>query len=155
MKTPTEHFLLASASPRRRELLALTGWHAEIQPANIAEHPLPGERPESFVKRLALLKAQASADAHSNQHWVLAADTIVVDKETILGKPADQKEAEQMLVQLAGHSHLVITAIAVLDLQSGRNIVEICRTHVPMREYGKAEPTAFRIEPFIRSTSNK
>lgn len=143
MKTPTEHFLLASASPRRRELFALTGWHAEIRPAHIAEHSLPGERPESFVKRLALLKAQAAADACSNQHWVLAADTIVVDKETTLGKPADQIEAEQMLVQLASHSHLVITAIAVLDLQAGRNMVELCRTHVPMREYSQAEIKAY------------
>lgn len=111
--------ILASASPRRRELLAQLGlgnaaFQFSVQPADIDESLRAGEAPAPFVSRLALEKAQAglaaSADANA---VVLGSDTIVVCDDTILGKPADSAEAFAMLSSLSGRTHQVMTAVAL------------------------------------------
>jgi septum formation protein len=104
--------VLASASPRRRELLAMIGIVHEVQPADVDESVRPGESPPAYVERLARAKAQAVA-AIAPDAVVIAADTTVVLGDDILGKPADVAEARHMLARLAGHTHEVCTGIAV------------------------------------------
>jgi len=109
---------LASASPRRGELLRQIGVRFEVRPAAISEEPHPGEAPDKYVLRLAVAKAAAVAAAlRPDEHApVLAADTAVVLGDEILGKPADAAEAVDMLARLSGCTHRVLTAVA---LQAG------------------------------------
>jgi septum formation protein len=106
------HLVLASGSPRRRELLARLGLEPEVVPAAIDESPLPDEPPPLHALRVARAKAAAAA-AGRPAAAVLAADTIVVVDGEILGKPHDRDEARAMLRRLSGRSHLVITAVAL------------------------------------------
>ncbi len=103
--------VLASASPRRREILANAGFRFEVRPASVDETPLPQEDPLGHVKRLAQAKAEAVTAGPGE--IVLAADTVVVLDGGILGKPADAGEARQMLRRLAGREHEVITGICL------------------------------------------
>jgi nucleoside triphosphate pyrophosphatase len=109
MSTP---IILASASPRRRELLTLIGIAHAVSPADIDETPLPGELPEPHAERLAREKASVVASREPNA-TIVAADTIVVVDGDILGKPRDAAEAALMLRRLSGRSHIVYTAVAV------------------------------------------
>lgn len=133
---------LASSSPRRSQLLRLGGWTFEVIPAHIDEHSLSGETALEYVTRLAEEKARAVA-ACLGEGIVLAADTIVVDgingDEIILGKPETPQDAEAMLRRLRGHSHRVLTGIAVLDVSQASLVSNCCETQVPMREYTEAE----------------
>lgn len=104
--------ILASQSPRRRELLALVGIEHEVQPADIDETPWPDEAPVPHTERLARAKASVIA-ARAPDALVIAADTIVVIDGDILGKPADITEARGMLRRLSGRTHDVCTAMAV------------------------------------------
>ena len=104
--------ILASQSPRRRELLSLVGIEHEVQPADIDETPWPDEAPVPHTERLARGKAQVIA-ARAPDALVIAADTIVVIDGAILGKPADIPEARAMLRRLSGRTHEVCTAMAV------------------------------------------
>ncbi|MHB1068895.1 MAG: Maf family protein [Gemmatimonadaceae bacterium] len=104
--------ILASASPRRRDLLDLIGIAHEVRPADIDETALPAEAPIPHAERLARAKAHALAEGHPDV-VVIAADTIVVVDGDILGKPRDEAHAAQMLRRLAGREHTVYTAIAV------------------------------------------
>jgi septum formation protein len=142
----TLKLVLASNSPRRRELLALTGWQFSVQPVDIDESPWPAELPADYVRRLAEGKARAAGQHARPGSIILAADTTVVDGDTILGKPADAAEARAMLVSLQGREHKVYTAISVFDPQSGRLINDICATSVWMRSYSGDE-----IETYIAS----
>jgi len=141
----TRPLILASASPRRRELLALTGLAFQVAPAQVDETPLPDESPEAFVRRISWDKAETVAGQRS-PGMVVAADTIVVDEGRILGKPADAAEARQMLQALRGRSHRVLTAVSVIDPRSGNRLPDLACTDVPMREYGDQE-----IEGYIAS----
>ena len=107
---------LASASPRRRELLEQIGVPFEAHPADLVECPVPGETPSDFVVRMAHDKALRVAQRLSNaaSRPVLAADTIVVLQQQVFGKPASPIEAQAMLAQLSGATHQVLTAVAVL-----------------------------------------
>ena len=105
--------ILASASPRRQELLRNAGIPFEVQPADINETPLPGEAPRDCAERLAREKALAVFRRQS-RHYVLGADTIVVVDETILGKPRDGADAARMLRLLSGRTHEVITGICLV-----------------------------------------
>jgi len=105
--------ILASASPRRRELLGAAGIAFVAQSTNIPEVPAPGEQPRAFAERLAREKALAIAAGHQDDA-VLGADTIVVVDQLILGKPADARDAERMLRLLCGRTHEVITAVCVI-----------------------------------------
>jgi MAF protein len=133
---------LASASPRRAQLLALTGWAFETSAADIDEAPRPGESPEALVRRLAMAKA-VHASASSPGALVIAADTEVVLDGGILGKPSDRAQAVQMLTSLRGRQHRVITAIVVLERSSGRTLTDMCETHVLMRHYKEPELRAY------------
>jgi MAF protein len=131
--------LLASSSPRRRELLALTGRKFEVRPAAIDESPQPGEPPADYVLRLAVGKAHAAAADAAPGQLVLAADTIVADGPALLGKPADDRQAVAMLEQLRGRVHQVYTAIAVFSPALGAMATDQCASQVPMRSYTAAE----------------
>jgi septum formation protein len=104
--------VLASSSPRRRELLSRLGIALEVAPAEVDESVLPDVAPERHALRVAMAKATAVADGNPGNP-VLAADTIVVASGSILGKPRDDEEARSMLRRLAGRGHLVITALAL------------------------------------------
>ena len=107
--------VLASASPRRSQLLSAAGIPFETIPANIPEEREPGEPPREFALRLAREKALAVGlqRPRDDARWVLGADTIVVLGERILGKPRDPKHAESMLADLMERRHEVITAVAL------------------------------------------
>ena len=107
--------ILASASPRRRELLAQAGFSFEVHPAHIPEDPLPVEDPIAYVIRLAREKAQVVFDELGDaEAVVLGADTTVTLDNHILGKPEDAADAARMLRLLSGRTHRVITGIAVV-----------------------------------------
>lgn len=143
MMAGTTDLILASASPRRRQLLALGGWSFAVLAADVDETPHAGEAPGDYVVRLAAEKARAVA-ARNPQAWgVVAADTTVVDGGEILGKPADAAEAEAMLRQLRGRAHQVLTGIAVLRLADGLLKTELAATNVPMRAYTDEEMHAY------------
>jgi septum formation protein len=123
--------ILASNSPRRRELLGLLGLEFKVVPADIDETPLPTETPRDYVVRLAATKAGWVSQQQAG--LVLAADTTVVDGDQILGKPVDGLDAERMLCQLRGRSHQVFSGIAVM--LEGQVHSDWCCTDVPMRSY--------------------
>jgi septum formation protein len=104
--------LLASASPRRREMLERVGVPLEVRPADVDEEPLPGEKPSAYVARIA--HAKALAVTRRPGQWVLAADTTVTIDGKILAKAATPEEAAEMLRQLAGRVHQVITAFTIV-----------------------------------------
>lgn len=107
------HVILASASPRRRELLRLVGIDHEVRPADIDESYLPGERPDAHAERLARGKAETIASAAGPETVTIGSDTIVVVDGDVLGKPRDREHAAQMLRRLSGRSHIVMTGVAV------------------------------------------
>jgi septum formation protein len=132
--------ILASNSPRRRELLALTGWTFTVHPADVDEDPLPDEAPDHYVLRLAESKLKAAFLGHPDQ-VVIAADTTVAVDGVILGKPRDAGEAKSMLRQLRGRTHQVHTGIGV---QRGKvEVIDLCTTQVPMRAYTDEEIAAY------------
>lgn len=135
--TEKPQLLLASNSPRRRQLLSLTGWEFTVSAADVDESVLANESPADYVLRLAETKARAvQADA---EQIILAADTTVVDGAAILGKPRDSAEATAMLKRLRGHSHQVYTGIALFRPSDGLLLKDLCLTDVPMRDYSDEE----------------
>src|SRR5512140_1457380 len=127
--------LLASNSPRRRELMALGDWTFNVSVTNVDERQRLGEAPGDYVLRLAEDKALAAAPRASSGEIIVAADTTVVDADALLGKPADATEAVAMLKQLRGRKHQVFTGIAVLNMSTGQLLKDLCVTDVPMRDY--------------------
>ena len=134
--------VLASASPRRRELLAQAGFSFEVHPAHIPEDPLPNEDPVAYVTRVAREKAEAvfaqlsGAPGLDSETWegvnldrhslaVLGADTTVTLDKAILGKPEDPADAARMLRLLSGRTHRVITGVAVVTATSTEVAAEV------------------------------
>ena len=113
--------LLASASPRRRELLERVGLPLEVRPADVDESTLAGETPDAYVRRIARAKAEAVPRAAGQ--WVLAADTTVTIDGAILGKAATAAEAADMLRRLSGRVHQVMTAFAIAGGDRRRDAV--------------------------------
>ncbi len=113
--------ILASASPRRRELLTQAGFSFQVESISVKEDPRPGEDPIHRVKRLAREKAEAVFSAASKRHaskdplLVLGADTVVVCDREILNKPADDADAARMLRLLAGRTHQVVTGVCLIS----------------------------------------
>ncbi|KAF0107565.1 MAG: septum formation protein [Anaerolineaceae bacterium] len=134
--TATAPLVLASNSPRRRELLALGGWTFTVRPADVDESPLPGEAPGTCVLRLAESKAEACPGG-----TVIAADTTVAIDGVMLGKPRDAAEAVEMLRRLRGRRHTVHTGLGVK--QGGLLLTDLCATGVPMRPYSDEEIDAY------------
>ena len=119
--------ILASASPRRAQLLKAAGIRFETRAADVDETPLPGELPDAYVQRLAREKAEAVARTAPGR-IVLGADTTVVVDRRILGKPADAAQARAMLEQLAGRPHEVLTGVALSG--AGEPAVAVASTAV-------------------------
>jgi MAF protein len=145
--------VLASNSPRRRQLLSLGGWEFTVCAAEVDETPLPGEAPTAYVCRLAVAKARAAAVSSpcTDGNLFLAADTTVVDEQAppgdkILGKPADAADARRMLRSLRGRVHQVYTALALYRPEDATMLTSLCCTAVLMRDYTDAE-----IEAYIES----
>ncbi|HEX3525579.1 MAG TPA: Maf family protein [Thermoanaerobaculia bacterium] len=116
--------VLASASPRRRELLARLGLRFTVRASEIDETPHPGEPPADYVLRLAREKAAAGASRDGAEELVLAADTTVVVDGEILGKPLDEEDARRMLRLLAGREHEVLTGVALRGGQQEAALLE-------------------------------
>jgi nucleoside triphosphate pyrophosphatase len=136
---PTEAtVVLASASPRRSELMDLAGISCRVIPADICEDVLPGEQPDEHVMRLSRGKAQAVSHKASGRFFI-GADTVVVLNGRIMGKPADTDQAYEMLAALSGRSHQVITGITVCDRQSGDCQSRSVRTEVLFKELSDRE----------------
>ena len=133
--------ILASNSPRRRQLLALADWMFNIIIADVDESQFANEAPADYVLRLAESKARAIT-AHPDQ-IILAADTTVVDGNDILGKPQDNVEAFAMLTRLRGHTHQIYTGVTLLRLSDGLLLKELSVTDVPMRDYSDEEINAY------------
>ena len=140
MSVHSSRVILASASPRRRELLALVGIEHEVRPANIDESLLAGETPVAHAERLARAKAHTIAGREPGA-VVIAADTIVVVDGDVLGKPRDAGEAHAMLRRLSGRTHTVLTAIAVARGALTESAVE--SVDVTFRALTDAEITAY------------
>ncbi|TXS96371.1 septum formation inhibitor Maf [Parahaliea maris] len=119
--------VLASASPRRRELLDQIGVSCRVQPADIDETPRPGESPPDYVSRMAREKAVAVAVGQVDDTVVLAADTTVVIDDDVLGKPVDRFDALGMLARLGGRTHEVMTAVCVVGGDSEREVLVTTR----------------------------
>jgi septum formation protein len=132
--------ILASQSPRRRDLLTLIGVPHEVRPADIDETVLPGERPAPHAERLARGKALAIAGAEPDA-LTIGSDTIVVVDGDILGKPADRDEARRMLRRLSGREHVVFTAVAVAH--GGRVASGVEEVTVRFRALGDDEIDAY------------
>ena len=148
--------LLASASPRSRELIKLLGLPVETTSADLDEVPLPGERADEMAMRLSLEKARAVSTfipahireavdhmVHPSSLILLASDTVVSLAGEPLGKPRDAAEARSMLRRLRGRIHQVYTAITLLDLQTDRSITDLAGSDVPMRRYSDEEIEAY------------
>jgi len=136
--------VLASNSPRRRELLALLQWNFTVSVADIDESiETFGESPAEYVLRLAETKARTIASRMEAGQIVLAADTTVVNGLDILGKPGSDAEALAMLTQLRGRIHQVYTGIALLRTSDGFLLTDLCVTDVPMRNYSDEEMRAY------------
>ena len=132
--------VLASASPRRRELLAAAGVAHHAVPVDVDETPTPGESPADYVERVALLKADAAAVLHPGR-FVVGADTAVVLGEDLFGKPRDEADAERMVSMLAGRSHEVLTGLAVVG--NGQRLSLVERTTVWMAPLNPREIKAY------------
>lgn len=144
--------ILASASPRRRELLSLIGVPFDVIPSDIVEDTADGSRPELVARRLAREKAEA-ARLRDTGSAVLAADTIVVYAGEILGKPSGVHEAREMLRRLRGRWHEVVTGIAVLPPGRTGSIVRHAVTSVLIRylEDEEVEASIARGVPFDKA----
>lgn len=145
--------VLASGSPRRRELLARLGVDFEIRAAEIDERPLPGERPEALARRLALAKARAVARPGE---VALGADTDVALHGEIFGKPANAAEARRMLRRLSGRTHQVWSGVALVRAAAdgpAREEAEVVRSDVRFRVLSDDEIAAYAAsgEPLDRA----
>jgi len=141
MKIPL--IVLASNSPRRREILGWTGLEYSVHPADIDESRLDNESAEDYVMRLSARKAKVSSSYAPFNGLVLAADTTVAYGFEILGKPDNKEAAREMLLRLRGKIHQVHTAIAISIPSRGITKQVICSTDVHMRNYTEEEIQAY------------
>ena len=133
--------VLASASPRRLALLKQVGITASVHPASFAEEAGSADAAHEVVLHNALGKCRAVAAEVGDSVPVIAADTVVVVDEVILGKPADAQEAAAMLARLSGRTHQVLTGVAVK--YAGKELAQVCATKVFFRELTQGEIAAY------------
>jgi septum formation protein len=158
------HLVLASASPRRRELLERLGFSVKVMPSSIEEARLDGESPENYVKRMSRAKVLsvverlqqniyiesevkkpakssnvAAARREPSLRWIVGADTVVVLGERILEKPKDNNEAFEMLQSLSGCEHLVITGFCIFDLVKNKEGIQAVSSNVKFKRLSKSE----------------
>jgi septum formation protein len=143
--TEPSTLILASGSPRRRELLGRAGIRIDIRPADIPEVEQAGETPMAFAQRLARSKALTVAQriGTAPPRWVLGADTIVVVENDILGKPRDEKHAMELLERLTGRGHCVVTAVALASSETLRVRDITVESRVEMRDVRRDELAAY------------
>jgi septum formation protein len=140
--------ILASASPRRKELLATVGLNCSICPADVDESILPGEKAREHATRLSCAKATAIGIMNEPAgRWVIGSDTVVVYEEEILGKPVDKNDARRMLQLLSGSSHQVVTGYAIYDRETKTCTSDATTTSVHFRAL-----TSEDIENYIATT---
>jgi septum formation protein len=134
----TVRLVLASASPRRADILRQLGLDPEIRPADVDESYLPGETPVEHVERLARAKAEAGREGGI---LVVGGDTVVLESERVLAKPADAEDAVAMLRSLAGKTHVVLSGVAL----SGDHgtVSTVVSTSVRMSDYDEAFARAY------------
>lgn len=137
--------ILASASPRRKELLEQIGLRFEVEPSDLDEHGGPTSEPHELARALSLEKARAAARKHQDA-IIIAADTFVVFEGRILGKPHTDAEARRMLHALNGRGHSVITALTIVDAETGRTLTRSVGTKVQMKKL-----TTVEIDSYVRS----
>ncbi len=134
--------VLASASPRRKELLSLTGLSYSIDVADVNEEMDSALPPRVLARKLSLQKARAVADRHRDA-LIIAADTFIAFRGHILGKPRDERDARRMLGMLSGRSHSVITGFTVMDTAARRTVSRAVETKVWFRRLTRAEIAAY------------
>ncbi len=137
-----EKIILASSSPRRKELLHLIGVSFTVTPSNVNEVVEEGVLSSQIVEQLALLKARAVSASHK-EGIIIGADTIVVFNGEILGKPNSKKEAHRMLKRLQGNTHEVFSGVAVLNALTGKYLVSHQVTKVYMKTLTDDEINAY------------
>ena len=137
--------VLASASPRRKELLEQIGLQFEVEPSNYDEEITSASEPHETARKLSLGKARAAARKHRNA-LIIAADTFVVLGDRILGKPRTNSEARETLRALNGQVHSVITGFTILDAETGKVVSRSVETRVNMRKL-----TIEEIESYVRT----
>lgn len=136
--------LLASNSPRRKQLLALGNWKFIVDVSDVDESQQEGESPKDYVLRLAKAKTLSAVEkTQGGDLIVIGSDTAVVDADSILGKPTDSEDAARMLNQLRGHTHQVYTGVTLHRVRDGKTLSELCVTDVPMRDYSDDEIAAY------------
>jgi septum formation protein len=138
-------FILASASPRRRELLASIGLDFEVLPSHVPEVHQEGEAPEEYVARLSRDKAQALASEHPAR-WVIAADTTVLLGDQLLEKPTDAADAARMLGLIAGKTHIVYTGVTLQNVSRDYRETRVAESEVRMLSLAPEE-----IEWYVRT----
>lgn len=137
--------VLASASPRRKELLAKLGLKFKVDPGDYEEELTPGLEPHQLAKKLSLEKARAIAPKYQNA-VIIAADTFGVLEDSILGKPHNEREAGEMLAAMSGKMHLVITGFTILDTETGKTLTRSVETKVYFKQLTPEE-----IETYVKS----
>lgn len=139
---PTGHkakqIVLASASPRRYELLTRLGLEFEVEPSQVIEKPFADEAPNDYIMRIARAKAVAVA-RRRDCGLVIGADTEVVVDGQVLGKPRDTEDAKKMLALLSGKWHAVMTGVALYDVETGNEAVDYAKTLVRLAHLSKEE----------------
>ena len=136
-------FVLASKSPRRKELLKNIGIQSEIIPANVDESALSSLPPEKMVTQLALLKATEVARSFGKNTYVIAADTVVVMNGEIFGKPQNIADAKRMLTALSGATHSVYTGYCVINCTDATAVARYEKTDVTFRALTEDEIDAY------------
>jgi septum formation protein len=134
--------ILASASPRRAEILRNAGFEFEVHPAHVDETKFSGESPEDYVRRLAVAKARLVADDAARNHTraiIIGADTAVVAAGELLGKPSGVEDAKRMLRLLSGRTHEVLTGVAVLRVPEGFSALYVETTRVTFLELSDSD----------------
>lgn len=134
--------VLASASPRRRELLRWLGVQFRVDAVDVDERPRAGEAADAIVHRLARTKAEAGA-ARAPGSWILAADTLVELDGAVLGKPRDRDDAVSMLTRLSGREHRVYTGFALRDPAAVVRAARVVTSRVRFRSLGRATIEAY------------
>jgi len=137
--------ILASASPRRKELLEKIGLRFEVEPSNYEEDMHSGLEPHEFAQKISLEKAKVVASKHKNS-IVIAADTFVVFGGKILGKPHTEKEAREMLKAISGKSHSVITGFSIIDTGENKTLSKSVETKIYIRKL-----TLAKIDAYVKS----
>ncbi len=146
--------VLASASPRRKEILERAGLSFKVRPSNIDESFLKGESISQYLNRITKLKAH-SVKLQEKEKIVLSADTIVTLGDDIIGKPKDSKDAFNTLQRLSGRTHSVFTAYNIINFDSGKEKKKICKTDVTFHSLSKEEISTYidTEEPFGKAGS--